>query len=312
MKPILIAAMALFCAQPAGAAAPADCRLVKAATLEVSPSAAGPLIVPVEINGEVANFAFDTARMMSLIDPRLVTHEAMTVKTEGVFYVAGRRAAETAIVSRLSLGGLVSNDQPVLVAPDGELRPGVDGLLGIDLLHGYDIELDLGHGKVNLFQPHPCSGVPVYWSALAVVIPIHVLHEGLFTVPMTLDGKPVEVLFDPTEPAGTMSLATAHQLFGLERDSPGMEREGVGRYRYPFATLQAGGMTIAHPGIVIVDSGDRAPGCTEQQFLKTDSAIPSYRCIGKGDLRLGAKQLQSLRLIVSFGDEQVSLTPSGG
>ena len=308
----------LLCFLP-GAALAQECRLVKMATLETTIPSAGPPTVILRIADQDARFALNTATVASLIGDDLVAGQGLNVRTTGRFDLAAGYTSEAATIPLLDVGGLRATDLSILVAPSGAVPDGVDGVLGLDLLHGYDIELDLGHGKLNLFNRNHCPGHVVYWTSSAAVLPIHIQHDIVFTVPMTLDGKPVEVLLDTGTDKASMSYATAHRLFGLERGGPALQRisQGPGaavQYRYAFKTLEAGGLVIANPEIEIDDNGlhdfgdNRDEDCNEKQWLNTGSVIGSYRCLTRSDLRLGVQQLRQLRLFIALSEETLYLT----
>ena len=56
------------------------------------------------------------------------------------------------------------------------MRPGVpggapDGLLGVDILARYELDLDLPHGKATLYRGRTCAGMLPGWKAPYATIP---------------------------------------------------------------------------------------------------------------------------------------------
>ena len=67
----------------------------------------------------------------------------------------------------------------------------------LDLLHNYDVDLDIDAGKFKLFSQDHCPGKVVYWPASTVtVVPIRVVRSGHIIVPVVLDGHAIDALLD--------------------------------------------------------------------------------------------------------------------
>src|SRR6185295_19731677 len=119
-------------------------------------------------------------------------------------------------------------------------------------------ELDLGHGKLNLFSQEHCSGKVVYWTPSWAMAPMTYQSTGIYTIKMLLDGQPVDVAFDLNYPRSTIGLSLARSLFHLDSGSPGMKRlrDTAGHdlgFRYAFKTLASSSLNIGNPVIDIYD-----------------------------------------------------------
>jgi hypothetical protein len=225
-------------------------------------------------------------------------------------YVANQWLEKGASIPTLKIGGLTATNQVFYITP-GRAVGEWSGELGLDKLEGYDIELDLAHDKLNLFDKNHCPGRVVYWTNSAAAIPIEVQPDGQINVPMELDGKPVNVLFDTLKPSAEMTFATAHRLFGVHRTDlrPSSEDE-AGDYRGGFRALSVGGLAFSNPDIAIQDFGEREAICDGKfhyQHKEHFADVP-YRCYGGGDMRIGLKQLRALRIFIAFGEKMLYVT----
>jgi hypothetical protein len=73
-------------------------------------------------------------------------------------------------------------------------RSDIIGILGIDYLWKMDLELDLAHRMLNLYEPSKCPGREVYWSSQYNVVPLRRDAFGNFFFPMELDGRKLEAI----------------------------------------------------------------------------------------------------------------------
>jgi hypothetical protein len=96
-------------------------------------------------------------------------------------------ASATARPATIALGKLTLPDPPVIVGAfsTGDLPGGApDGLLGADILAGFDVEVDVSRGRLALFPP--CGDPRPPWSPPYAVLQGKLLR-GRFFVPLTLD-----------------------------------------------------------------------------------------------------------------------------
>ena len=131
--------------QPAAPAAPAA---PATATLPVSTT--GQLLAPVSLNGVSLVLVVDTGADRTLILPSAMARAGLT--TEGrpvrVIGIGGAASAVEVPVARIDVAGVMVGPTSVLVH-DASL-PGVDGLLGRDLLGHFTLTVDAASGRATL------------------------------------------------------------------------------------------------------------------------------------------------------------------
>ena len=304
-------ALGLLASLPAAA----ECKLVQAASLPLTQTDTdiGIETLPVEIGGKTVPFALNTGSVVSFVTEAVARTADYKPEALENLVVYGMRYSAGAVIPRMALGGLVGTDQHFVLLKARETLGHAAGVIGLDKIEGYDVELDLAHGKLNLFKPDHCPGQVVYWTDSAAVIPFRVQDDGQINVPMKLDGQTVNVILDTSTATGEIRFAAAHRLFGLHRgDLRQSDDQEFGDYRYPFHALSVGGLTIANPDIGIFDYGDREEICDGKFHTqhREHFAEATYRCLGGGDLRIGLKQLRALRLFISFSEKTLYVTPA--
>jgi hypothetical protein len=313
------AGVALFCLTGIAHAEPSDCKLVQLASFDVSEPAPGTVAIHVTIDGLDQLFAVSTRSVVSLVSRSTVEKFHLSTRVvQSSVALHSQQPTQLATIPTLVLGGLKGTDLKFFVAPDGVLpRGGVAGVIGLDKLSAYDVELDLAHKKINLFDPNHCKGQVVYWTSTAVTIPFEAPHVGEFWIPLTLDGKIMRAQFDTVQASSRMTFATAHRMFDLTRASNGMTLweppvtdDDVPQndiYRYPFQAISSGGLVINNPAILIDDFGDQENACNGR-FRSDLATAGTVQCFGGGNLQVGLTVLRSLRLFIAFSEHTLYLT----
>jgi hypothetical protein len=200
----------------------------------------------------------------------------------------------------------------VMMSPD-QVLPEMSGVLGIDILSKFDVELDFNKNRLNLFSQDHCAGKVVYWSEAYAVVALEDDAVGYPTVKMQLDGKEVTVGLLPQDYPAGMTFALAHKLFGLEEQSSGVtgvpRRGGAVSYRYPFKLLEIGGLAIKNPEIGLT-GGSRDPVCDARGTYTAEFGQGTLAkfCFGSSDITLGLKELRKLHLYFAFGEKKLYLT----
>jgi hypothetical protein len=104
-----------------------------------------------------------------------------------------------------------------------------------------------------------------------------------------------------------MPMPFAQKRFGLNPQSPGMQREGarngVVSYSYPFKSLSAGNVVINNPQIFILDG---MPDCSPS--LKIVHEVLTMRCYGMAELRLRMAEMKAFHLYFAFDEKMLYVT----
>ncbi len=298
---VLCTALAALFTAPASAddAAP-PCQQLRIAGLDMATEPDGLIAVQADIDNHPIMLAVDTGAIHTVISSRVADALKLPRDLSADVYemVGGTPIYQIAYSHSFALGTLAAGRTGLLVAPSLALPPDTDGLLGPDAMKNYDVEIDYAHGRFALFSQDHCPGQVVYWTHDAYArVPMHVDKEWHISVPIELDGKPFNALFDTGSERSLMTMRTARELFGIDEDNPALTKEGdvsvngaapVTVYHYPFAALNIEGIAVQHPDIEIMASaaGDR------QQFI------------------VGASVLRQLHLYVAYKEQALYATPA--
>lgn len=193
--------LALAVLAAVGPAAAADCRPVRLVELAVTPMGNVPTVT-LRVDGAPATFLFDTGAERTV----LTTDAAKRLRLSAHYEYArqmrslgGAMSSGDARLASLGSGGLAMTNFRVLVGPIS-LPPvagkPLDGLLGADFFTGFEVDLDLAHHRIILYEPPPCPIAAPDWSApYATIAANRSLHDRLF-FPVNLDGRPLAALID--------------------------------------------------------------------------------------------------------------------
>jgi hypothetical protein len=325
-KTLLGAALALIATQ----AAADDCQLKQYASLDLIVDNE-KVLVPVTLGGRPGGyFILDFDAIVSGIaesasDALQLKRSAM--KSSVHINLDGKDIREQ-VFAPTQLGG-VKGDIVMAVIPKfrrDDIR--IVGVLGIDLLGKFDVELDIAHSKLNLFSPDHCKGQVVHWTHSAAVAAVAMETHDLetFGIPMQLDGKDIEAAFS-VMPKPVISSRVAHDRYGLDT-TPGATGEMP---VHKFQTLSVDGLTIANPELAIYPADTRA--CDGGVFTERASrtikdadpfmmqgrkvearrldSIAGTRCFGLPDMTIGLPELRNLHVYIAFREHMVYITAAG-
>ena len=309
MRLLLGLAAAGLAAGPVRADPAPDCTLHEVAVLSTVPTANGTIVVPARIDGHVIALEVDTGAVRSEISASVAASLGLPVRSlrrGAAFDVLGRPVDRATFDRVLEIGMVRVEHMPILVAThalwDGT---GIAGLLGPDVLRGYDLELDPAAGRVALYRPDHCPGRVVYWSRSHVEVPLEIASSGHIFLSMTLDGQALRAVLDTGAGVSVLNLDVARRRFGLDTDAPGMVAVDPGgavpHYRYPFKTLAMEGISINHPRLDILPNRARLrPDPDGHPLSEEPNGLP--------DLLLGMATLRRLHLYIAYGEHRLYAT----
>ena len=227
---------------------------------------AGHLVVPLTVNGTVANVVLDTGAERSLVTPDAVQRLGLAldqwVGTE-MRGVGGVEEHQNADPRSLTLGGValqrhtITHDTSLTVGALPQMGGGapIDGLLGRDFLSVFDLEFDMAADRLTLYAVAGCSGRFLPWTLPYASVPAVTPMTHALVIPIAIDGMRLTALLDTGASASMLTLPGMIRL-GLTQRSlagdPGSAVRGVGRQatpmrRHRFASLQIGGETQSDP-----------------------------------------------------------------
>ncbi|MGH7046042.1 MAG: retroviral-like aspartic protease family protein [Stellaceae bacterium] len=249
-------------------AAAQQCRPVRLAELPVTLMGNVP-VVTVHINGAAASLLFDTGAERTV----LTSTAAKRLHIEPHYeYTRRMRSLDSAVASgdatvrSLDFGTTAFRGVAILVGslslPNVGGKP-LDGLLGADFFSSFEVDLDLEHRRVTLFQPPSCPISAPAWATPYATIKANLsLHDRLF-FPVLLDGHQIDALIDTGAQLTTLDADTAAQLgvSGAElardpdADLRGAAAEVVKARAHKFARLQIDGEMLRDQVIVVTRLG---------------------------------------------------------
>ena len=298
-KVLALAALALLLAgADARADAPAACTLKQLTALPIERMADGAIAVSIKVAGVDEKFLLGFDFPFSEIVGDVA--ESLNLRSSGL-------GKKTYNVKTFEIGAIKGVDTFFYTLPKNEPVHGAAGILGLDLLSPFDLELDLKHGKLNFFSADHCAGQGVYWATSAAVIPFEraapfgrvVLHAELDGKPVTL-GLPGASQFHTASSTGVLS-----KVFAIPTNSPDLKPVAESSppvFRYPFKSLSIGGVVMNNPAIDIYEQdGDLLCG---DAWVRGRATV----CYGGVQVQLGLDKIETLRLFLAFRENVLYVT----
>lgn len=319
--------MGVACACAVAALAPArasDCKpLTRIAELQLeSAIEKKETYVPVTINGVPKLMLLDTGGAMTEITTEAADELRLT-RRRGNFrlYNIYGEFSDTFAEASLAVGPLKADHVALAIAPGNHVF-GEDyelaGVLAPDILKNYDIDVDFGSGKMNLFSPDHCPGKVIYWKPPAVaIIPMRVLHSGHIMVGVLLDGKKVTAILDTGAYHTTLSLSVAESQYNLDLGAADTPQTGhltgkpsASTYRHIFSTLSFEGITVNNPQVEII------PDLLHQ--VAADAAAPvtgtrigdRKKQEGDASMLIGMSILRHFHIYIAYKEQRLYITPT--
>lgn len=247
-------AAALLATGAVASSATGACRFSTAADLRLPP-VPGPLVVLASIDGGPVRLVLDSGAERSVLSGDAVARLGLKLDAwtaTSVRGIGGLTRHRDAQVGELLLGtiGLSRPLGPVRSLPVVPTLPGVriDGLLGADLMSGFDIEVAGGGLRVAFHRAAGCDaatiGEALPWAE--AVLPSEAVRAGLFVVPVTVAGRTLRALVDTGSEITVLDDRAATAL-GIRSTvpAPAGTAQGVGPASVTLRLADAGTLTVA-------------------------------------------------------------------
>jgi predicted aspartyl protease len=265
MARALLPALGLLAALSACTALPTTCGLTQVADL---PLLAGDrqALVDIGINGHTAHMLLDTGAGHSVLTRAAAMRLGLRMKP-GVITasqgVGGITRDFAVTVTGLRLGALALPDRQTDVVPTRLSAPGgatgPDGLLGMDILGMFDLDLDFARQHLTLYRGPACPDVPLPMPGPATVVETALTPQGHLVMRAALDGRPVLAMLDTgSQHSVVTARAAALSPEALAADPP-VNLFGVGpgtaaARLHRFASITIGRETTPAPRLVVLDA----------------------------------------------------------
>jgi predicted aspartyl protease len=268
------------------------------------------------INGQKIGILLDTGAGMSLFLRSAAAKMGLTrYEAPGyrAFAIGGETRAETVHIDEFRIGQSVRKNWQVLVAGERSFSDDVAFLLGDDYFEQADVEFDLAHNAVRLYQTKDCEGMSLaYWATEpAGEAPIETGSKIWLTV--AINGKPVRAQLDSGAGNSLLSKADAARL-GVTPESPGTVPAGCIRglgerqadsWVGQFESFVIGNEKIRNPRIRFADLWQHTT------YVETGSRLPN-RMAGQPDMLLGSDFLRAHRVLIARSQRKMYFTYAGG
>ena len=290
------------------------CKLIKINEWQFRPKAA-QLIIEGAINGQKIGVLLDTGAQNSFVLRSAANRLGLTRESVDVaLTVGGPSQVERTFIDEFRLGSATVKRWKALVVGERDLGDGVSFLLGYDFFMQADVEFDLPHNTVRIFQPEDCGQTWLaYWASSGragqVDLQTHEHHPGI-TVAVKLNGEPVLALLDTGASTSVVSKRLAAQL-GITSNTAGVRvlnaAHGLGAgsveaWSAPFESFVIGDELVRYPTIRVLDLQVRLPFVSQRPT----------RSVELSEMILGLDFLRSHRVLVAHSQRKLYFSYEGG
>lgn len=171
-------------------------------------------VIRATIDGAAVIMLIDTGAQTTIVTPE--TASRLKLKRDSnrgshLVTLGGARAVPNVIIDRLAFSGASFTTLSVPAMTLRGAAAGQDGIIGGDLLHQFDLDIDIAHQKLTLYRPESCTPVHPPWDAHYQTWPVTISPRQQITFPAKLDGHAVTALLDTGAFRGTLSRAAAER-----------------------------------------------------------------------------------------------------
>ena len=202
---------------PQSATPPQACHLDRVADLPMA-SNSPYAIIPARIDGQTVSMLLDTG------DERLTIRQqvqgALRLPSDPlhrttVHGIGGSNTLNDVIIQRFELGGtelpqtgaaLVDMPAPVIV------NPPLAGIIGGQILSGFDVEMNFAARRVALWQRSDCDSITPAWTGAYASAVLARSSGNLVTLSVLINGHNLRALLDTGARTTTISATAATQL----------------------------------------------------------------------------------------------------
>jgi predicted aspartyl protease len=228
LRAVYCVSMAFALGGSAEAMAASNCQLTQIADWPVK-LVGNHLVVDGAINGRKIGVMLDTGGTSMILRSAadrlgLTRHQAPQYR---LFGVGGESYVEAAIVDEFRVGNLARKNWEVMVAGEHDLGPSIDVVLGEDVFDHVDVEFDLMHGRVRLFQPRGCEGVALGYWAPQGTSQVNLASGPRIVVPVGINAHPIQAELDSGASSSVLDKPAAGRL-GIGPETPGATLAGKG------------------------------------------------------------------------------------
>ena len=291
MKTLMLLAplLATACAgSPAG-----SCALNRVAELPLQVVGTVPLVTA-DINDRPASLVLDIGSDTTVLNRAAAARLNVTWDERSPVAAGGAGGPSSTFATTLpslALGGDATPNVRTLIARAP--APPLDGVVGINVLVGYELDLDVPRRQVVLYRARPCPAALPPWTAPFTRLPVQQQRSGHLFVSEELDGQPLFGMLDTGATNITVGLPSARDAgvtaVALRADpasrTQSFDEGGLVVRQRRFRSLKIGNDVLDRPMLSV-------------------AALPPYA----GDMIIGGDYLATRRVWISLVTGQVFVT----
>ncbi len=253
----------------AGCAQGSGCALVKVAEVPLEPRSR-VLTIPVTVNGHAIIMTLDTGGQKSMLSEAAVSRLGIVRDARFIsplIGIAGGSAHADASIDSMSIGGESISVNRMSVNTFGG-NGTIDGLLGLDILRDYDLDIDAPKHKLTLYRVRWCEQADPPWDEPATRIPETSTLMNWLKIPFEIDGTEGTAMVD-TGNTTTMITPRMVRRLGLTEAAMANDRvlkihvlasEDAQAHVHRFQTIRIGPMTVQNARILVLSKEPPALG----------------------------------------------------
>jgi hypothetical protein len=286
--------LALFAVSLPVTPAAATCTLTSLTTLPLT-IAGSRLYVPVSMNETPGLFLLDTGAELTLLTSAFAARSSVGLdRHAGQKTIGGVGGRETLPVNmaharRIDVGKISFNDwEFAVVAPEAGGLGGIehDGVLGMDFLHYFDLDIDLPAATLTLWRLTDCKDIHPEWKGDYDAIPVKHTARQKVTMPIFIDNAFLDVVFDTGSPGAWLTHDAASKAGATDAMLAKDNEAGAGGFgghvpavRHRFQLLLVGSAQFPNPTLTVENETSRreyADGLVGWRFLNARKIWISY------------------------------------
>ncbi len=266
------------------------------------------LLLPVGIQGSPELIALDTGAGITVVSTEAAGRLEILHDFDNSIGVGGVGGANSILyigkIDHFDLGPLHLAQQrfPIVDMPmRADTGAPVSGLLGADILHAFDVDIDIAGGHLTLWRAGACGGNGPDWADAVNPVSIDLDDNNHVVLPLRVGEANLQGILD----TGASSLVLTERAAlraGLTEDGladdPVINGTGVNNRAYHghyhrFDKIQFAGVAFPNVPAAIVPS----------------ASISSYNALIGADALLGVSLLRHTRLFISYRNRALYVRP---
>jgi len=297
---------------PAASFGESKCTLAKA-DLPITIAPGNRALLTTKINGEDARFILDSGAFFSMMSMASATQYHLPLRWAPMGFtitgIGGDSKVQIGVIKDFRIGTAKFHNVEFFIG-GSDIQSNSVGLIGQNLLASWDVEYDMGHGKISLLHPEGCRNSWIaYWAPVGQgsELDIEPARDNRYQTTSTvkINGRDIKFTFDTGAPTSVLFRRGADKL-GIKLDGPGVTDAGYGsglganRVKQYIVTLSSFKVSdieeIKNARIRVMD-GNVGPNVNSRY---------------ESDMLLGADFILSHHILVSNSQRKMYVTYNGG